>query len=95
MRVRRRGRRRAIQVPLWSPCLGALGLDRWRDHTPILRIERCSRRNGRIACRDCGLEAPADDLVRLCACGSADVDVIAGEELTVVAVELEKEPTCA
>ena len=50
--------------------------------------------DGRIACRDCGLEAAADDLVLLCECGSADVDIVAGKELTVVAVELAREPTC-
>src|SRR3954447_16729427 len=52
VRMRRRGRRRAIQVPLWSPCLGALGLDRCLDHTPMVRNGRCTRRNGWIACRD-------------------------------------------
>ncbi len=51
--------------------------------------------DGRIACHTCGLESAAADLVRLCPCGSADVDVVAGEELTVVSVELEKETTCA
>jgi len=50
--------------------------------------------DGRIACRDCGLESPADDLVLLCPCGSADVAVVAGQELTVASVELEKESTC-
>ena len=50
---------------------------------------------GRITCRTCGSESTAEDLVRLCPCGSADVEVVAGEELTVVSVELEKEATCA
>jgi hydrogenase nickel incorporation protein HypA/HybF len=49
---------------------------------------------GRIACRDCGIESPADDLVLLCTCGSADVDIVAGKELTVVALELARESTC-
>ena len=51
--------------------------------------------DGRIVCRACGHESPTDDLVLLCPCGSADVTVVSGQELTVVAVELEKEPTCA
>jgi len=46
-RMRRSGRRRAIQVPLWSPCLGAHGFDRWLDHTPISRNGRCNSRDGR------------------------------------------------
>ena len=49
---------------------------------------------GRIACRTCGVESTADDLVLLCPCGSADVQIVAGQELTVVSVELEKEETC-
>ena len=36
---------------------------------------------GRIACHDCGTESEADDLVLLCPCGSADVEIVAGEEL--------------
>ena len=51
--------------------------------------------DGRILCHDCQLESPSDDLVLLCPCGSADVTIVSGQELTVVAVELEKEPTCA
>jgi hydrogenase nickel incorporation protein HypA/HybF len=51
--------------------------------------------DGQISCRSCGLESPVDDLVLLCSCGSADVEVVAGQELTVVSVELEKEATCA
>ncbi len=51
--------------------------------------------DGRIACRDCGRETAADDLVLLCPCGSADVTVVAGEELTVRAVEVARESTCA
>ncbi len=50
---------------------------------------------GRLACRTCGLTSAAEDLVLLCPCGSADVSVVAGQELSVVSVELEREATCA
>ena len=50
---------------------------------------------GRIACRTCGLEQELPDALLLCACGSADVEVVAGDDLRVVSVELEKEPSCA
>ncbi len=50
---------------------------------------------GRLSCADCGAESPAADLVLLCPCGSADVTVVAGQELTVRAVELAREPSCA
>ena len=41
----------------------------------------------------CGIESPQD--LRLCPCGSADVDVVAGEELTVASSSCVKEPSCA
>ena len=50
---------------------------------------------GRIACRACGRETEVADGIRLCACGSVDVDVVAGEELDVAFVELAREPSCA
>ena len=50
---------------------------------------------GRIACRTCGAEAAAEDLVLLCSCGSADVAVVAGQELTLSRVELLREAPCA
>jgi hydrogenase nickel incorporation protein HypA/HybF len=52
-------------------------------------------RAGRIRCHDCGAESASPDLLLLCPCGSADVEVVAGRELRVVSVELEREPTCA
>jgi hydrogenase nickel incorporation protein HypA/HybF len=58
----------------------------------ILDIEE---RAGRIRCHDCGAESASPDLLLLCPCGSADVEVVAGRELRVVSVELEREPTCA
>ena len=50
---------------------------------------------GRISCRACGSVSPTPDLLLLCRCGSADVEVVAGRELRVVSVELQREPTCA
>jgi hydrogenase nickel incorporation protein HypA/HybF len=51
---------------------------------------------GRIACRGCGTESAADDLVLVCPCGSADVEVVAGQELMLARVELVREATpCA
>ena len=43
---------------------------------------------GRARCRTCGAEFPVRDLLLLCACGSADVEVLAGRELSVVSVVL-------
>ena len=50
---------------------------------------------GRIACRTCGAESPCDDHVLLCGCGSADVSVVAGDDLVVTSVALRKESACA
>ena len=49
----------------------------------------------RISCRSCGTEQEIPDRILLCRCGSADVAVLTGDELSVVSVELEKEPSCA
>jgi len=51
--------------------------------------------DGLLSCRTCGAESPADDLVLLCPCGSADVAVVEGQDLRVTAVELEREASCA
>ncbi len=42
----------------------------------------------RAACRTCGGEVEVDPRIPLCACGSADLDLRSGGELTVVAVEV-------
>ena len=43
---------------------------------------------GRARCRDCGAEFACDDPILLCGCGSADVEVLAGTELLIRAVEV-------
>jgi hydrogenase nickel incorporation protein HypA/HybF len=43
---------------------------------------------GRGRCRTCDAEFRLPDLVLLCDCGSADVEVLAGRELSVVSVVL-------
>jgi hydrogenase nickel incorporation protein HypA/HybF len=41
-----------------------------------------------VHCRSCGQDVVVADLVPLCQCGSADVEVIAGRELQVSSVEV-------
>jgi len=43
---------------------------------------------GRARCRTCGARFVLADLVLLCDCGSADVEVLAGRELAVASVVL-------
>ncbi len=43
---------------------------------------------GRAHCRRCNQDFQKDDLILLCECGSADVDVVAGRELSVTSVEV-------
>jgi hydrogenase nickel incorporation protein HypA/HybF len=44
---------------------------------------------GRARCRGCAGEFDVDGLIVLCACGSADVEVLGGDELLIRAVEVE------
>jgi hydrogenase nickel incorporation protein HypA/HybF len=46
---------------------------------------------GRARCRTCGRAFEVEGLVVLCPCGSADVEVVGGDELLVRAVELAEE----
>jgi hydrogenase nickel incorporation protein HypA/HybF len=47
----------------------------------------------RVACRRCGAESRVDDFPLACArCGAVDVEVVAGEELSVQSLELEEGP---
>ena len=43
---------------------------------------------GRARCRDCAAEFLSDDPILLCPCGSSDVEVLAGMELLIRAVEV-------
>lgn len=44
---------------------------------------------GRACCRTCRLVAEVSDGIPLCACGSADLDILEGRELSVKHVEVE------
>ena len=43
---------------------------------------------GRVACRRCAAEFETDDVIALCPCGSADVDLLRGRELRIRSVEV-------
>jgi hydrogenase nickel incorporation protein HypA/HybF len=43
---------------------------------------------GRGHCRDCGADIVLSDLIPLCWCGSADVEVTGGQELRIKQVEV-------
>jgi hydrogenase nickel incorporation protein HypA/HybF len=43
---------------------------------------------GRALCRDCGEELLLDSFLDLCTCGSASLDVVAGQELRIQSVEV-------
>ncbi len=44
--------------------------------------------SGQGLCRDCGAAFTVDDFIVLCACGSADVEVVGGRELRIISVEV-------
>lgn len=46
---------------------------------------------GRLRCRTCGDESPRDDMILLCECGSADVEIVSGRELEIVRVRVAEE----
>jgi hydrogenase nickel incorporation protein HypA/HybF len=43
---------------------------------------------GRAHCKSCGADFALSDLILLCACGSADVEVISGQQLRILSVEV-------
>jgi hydrogenase nickel incorporation protein HypA/HybF len=43
---------------------------------------------GQARCRSCGARFELADLILLCPCGSADVEIIAGRELMVQSIEV-------
>jgi hydrogenase nickel incorporation protein HypA/HybF len=50
---------------------------------------------GVLRCHECAKETEVADWLLLCPCGSVDVEVVSGQELRIVSVELEREVTCA
>lgn len=44
---------------------------------------------GRVRCLVCQGEVELPDMIPLCPCGSADVDIVGGQELTIKHVEVE------
>lgn len=61
------------------------------DGSPLEGAELVvEQQDGRARCRTCGEELALDDLILLCACGSADVELTAGQELQIVSVEVER-----
>ena len=44
--------------------------------------------HGRVACRGCGTEFDSDEVLALCPCGSADVELLRGRELRIRSVEV-------
>ena len=51
----------------------------------VLEIDEPS---GRVACRRCAAEFDTDEVLALCLCGSADVELLRGRELRIRAVEV-------
>ena len=43
---------------------------------------------GRIHCRSCAGESVLEDAIPLCPCGSADVELLSGDELRIQSVEV-------
>jgi hydrogenase nickel incorporation protein HypA/HybF len=43
---------------------------------------------GRASCRSCGTELDLVDMIALCTCGSADLEILGGEELIIKEVEV-------
>jgi len=43
---------------------------------------------GRAHCRDCGADFELTDMILLCPCGSADVEIISGRELRIMSMEV-------
>lgn len=45
-------------------------------------------RPGEARCRSCGADFELNDLILLCPCGSADVDVLTGRDLRILSMEV-------
>ncbi|MDX5962573.1 hydrogenase maturation nickel metallochaperone HypA [Rhodococcus opacus] len=51
------------------------------------RLE-CDQPQGRAYCRGCDFNFATDDLILLCSCGSADVEITAGRDLRIISMEV-------
>jgi hydrogenase nickel incorporation protein HypA/HybF len=59
------------------------------DGTPLAgAVLDISEPVGRAHCNHCATDFALSDLILLCECGSADVQVIAGQELRILSVEV-------
>jgi hydrogenase nickel incorporation protein HypA/HybF len=43
---------------------------------------------GRAYCLDCGDEVALDEPIRLCPCGSANLEILSGQQLRIISVEV-------
>lgn len=43
---------------------------------------------GRGHCRDCSADVDLPDLIPLCTCGSADLDIVSGRQLKIKSIEI-------
>ncbi|MBS2961500.1 hydrogenase maturation nickel metallochaperone HypA [Actinocrinis puniceicyclus] len=78
------GRLSGVSVPSVEFCFGPATEDTGLAGARLVVDEPA----GRMRCRACAAEFASDDLFAVCDCGSMDVDVIAGQELLIRAVEV-------
>jgi hydrogenase nickel incorporation protein HypA/HybF len=92
----RTGEQRVVEVRLRVGRLSGVVPDAMRfcfdlvtDGTPLqgARLDIDEPR-GSASCRRCGATFVLHDLILLCPCGSADVDVLTGRELAICSVEV-------
>jgi hydrogenase nickel incorporation protein HypA/HybF len=59
------------------------------EGTPLEGAQlKITERAAECRCRDCGSEFQPDNPVLLCGCGSANVEVLAGQDLRIVSVQV-------
>jgi hydrogenase nickel incorporation protein HypA/HybF len=92
----RTGEQRVVEVRLRVGRLSGVVPDAMRfcfdlvtDGTPLqgARLD-IDEPQGSASCRGCGATFVLHDLILLCPCGSADVDVLTGRELAICSVEV-------
>lgn len=78
------GKLSGVSVPSVEFCFGPT-----TEGTALAGAElHVEQTGGRVRCRRCGDEFPCDDLLAVCACGSVELEVIAGQELLIRSVEV-------